>query len=103
MVYKTQNYGGLRFYVSSSILKTRKPFSNWICFRPKMRWETPTLLDPLENAILKAQLLRLVLATEPNRVGVSLPDLRTDTDPVSETLCFLVFRIPDDGQGPKSQ
>jgi hypothetical protein len=27
-----------------------------------------------------------------------LPHLRTETDPVSETLCFLVFKIPDDGQ-----
>jgi hypothetical protein len=24
--------------------------------------------------------------------------LRTETDPVSETLYFLVFRIPDDGE-----
>jgi hypothetical protein len=29
--------------------------------------------------------------------------LRTDTDPVSEALCFLVFRIPDDGQSPETQ
>jgi hypothetical protein len=29
--------------------------------------------------------------------------LRTETDPVSETLCSLVFRIPDDGQNPKTQ
>jgi hypothetical protein len=27
-------------------------------------------------------------------------DLKTETDPVSEMLCFLVFRIPDDGQSP---
>jgi hypothetical protein len=35
----------------------------------------------------------------PNRVGV-FPHLRTETDPVSETLCFsLLFRKnPDDGQ-----
>jgi hypothetical protein len=26
------------------------------------------------------------------------PHLKTDTDPVSETLRFLVSRIPDDGQ-----
>jgi hypothetical protein len=29
------------------------------------------------------------------------PHLNTDTDPVSETLCFLVFRILDDGQVQK--
>jgi hypothetical protein len=28
--------------------------------------------------------------------------LRTETNPVSETLYSLVFRIPDDGQSPKS-
>jgi hypothetical protein len=37
------------------------------------------------------------------RVGVSLPSLRRKTDPVSETLCFPVFRIPDDGQSPETQ
>jgi hypothetical protein len=26
-----------------------------------------------------------------------------ETDPVSKTLCSLVFRIPDDGQCPKTQ
>jgi hypothetical protein len=30
------------------------------------------------------------------------PPLRTETDPVSKTLCSLVFRIPDDGRCPKS-
>jgi hypothetical protein len=29
--------------------------------------------------------------------------LRTETDTVSETLCFLLFRIPDDGQSPEPQ
>jgi hypothetical protein len=31
------------------------------------------------------------------------PHLRTETDPISETLCFLVSRILDDGQSPKTQ
>jgi hypothetical protein len=26
-----------------------------------------------------------------------------ETDPVSETLCFLSFRVMDDGQSPKTQ
>jgi hypothetical protein len=42
----------------------------------------------------------------PNRVGVfhlPLPHLRTETDPVSETFCFQVSRIPDHGQSPKTQ
>jgi hypothetical protein len=50
-----------------------------------MSGETPTLLGPLE----------LTPITE--------PDFRTETDPVSETLCYLVFRIPDDAQSPKTQ
>jgi hypothetical protein len=29
--------------------------------------------------------------------------LRKETDKVSETLCFLVFGIPDDGQSPEAQ
>jgi hypothetical protein len=28
---------------------------------------------------------------------------RTETDPVSEMLCFLVFRIPEDGESPEPQ
>jgi hypothetical protein len=31
---------------------------------------------------------------------MSPPYLRTETDPVSETSCFLVPRIPDDGKSP---
>jgi hypothetical protein len=30
------------------------------------------------------------------------PHLRTETDPVSETLYFLVYRIPDDGKVQKT-
>jgi hypothetical protein len=63
--------------------KTQR-FGNWICFRPQVRGETPTLLGPLERANLKR--------------------LRRETYPVSETLFFfLVSRIPDDGQSPKTQ
>jgi hypothetical protein len=31
------------------------------------------------------------------------PHLKIETVPVSETVCFLVFRIPDDGQRSESQ
>jgi hypothetical protein len=27
----------------------------------------------------------------------------SETDPVSEMLCFLVFRIPNDGQSPETK
>jgi hypothetical protein len=43
--------------------------------------------------------LRLALAKGHNRVGVFL---RMETDPVSKTLCFLVFRILDDGQSSEA-
>jgi hypothetical protein len=33
----------------------------------------------------------------------SLLHLRTETDPVSETLRFLFSRTPDDGKSPKTQ
>jgi hypothetical protein len=73
-------------------------FGNWICFRPQVRGiETPNLLDPLEKG------LRLALSKGPNKVGVSSPHLRTETDTFSETLCFLVSRIPDDGQSKKTK
>jgi hypothetical protein len=35
--------------------------------------------------------LRLALSKGPNRVGVSPTHLRTETDPVSETLCSIVL------------
>jgi hypothetical protein len=38
----------------------------------------------------------------PNRVSPSL-HLRMETDPVSETLCFLVFRITDDEQSQETK
>jgi hypothetical protein len=34
------------------------------------------------------------LSKEPNRVGAFSPHLRTETDLVSETLCFLVSKTP---------
>jgi hypothetical protein len=47
----------------------------------------PTLLGLIERANLNQ----------------SSPLLRIERDPVSETLCFLVFRIPDNGQSPETQ
>jgi hypothetical protein len=72
MVYNIQNYWVFGLCPSSSILETRKHNVS----------ETGS---------------RLALSKEPKRVGISTPHLRTETDPVSETFCFLVSRIPDDG------
>jgi hypothetical protein len=38
----------------------------------------------------KLDLLERALSKGPNRVGV-VPHLRTETDPVSETLCFFII------------
>jgi hypothetical protein len=35
--------------------------------------------------------MRLALSKGPNRVGVCTPHLRTETDPVSEKVCTLLF------------
>jgi hypothetical protein len=59
--------------------------------------ETPTLLGRLERG------LRLALSKRLDRVGVSRSGLKTETDPVSETLCLLVSGIPDNGQSPEVQ
>jgi hypothetical protein len=64
----SQNYRGSGLGPSSGILKTRKHNVS----------ET--------------------LSKRPNRVGVFPPHLRMETDPASETLCFLFYRIPDDGR-----
>jgi hypothetical protein len=47
--------------------------------------------------------LKLALCKRPNRVDVFLPHLRTEIDPVSEMLCFLISRIPDGGRRPETQ
>jgi hypothetical protein len=46
-------------------------------------------------------MVEVTLSKGPNKVAVS-PHLRTETDPVSETLCFPVFRIPGNGQSLKT-
>jgi hypothetical protein len=46
MVCNTQNYWSIVRYSRSKV----RPSGNWISFRPQVRWETPTLLGPLENA-----------------------------------------------------
>jgi hypothetical protein len=64
----------LDFFHRPVFQKTRR-FGNWICFRPQVKVgeKTPTQLGPLERA--------------------NLNHLRTETDPVSETSCFLEYRM----------
>jgi hypothetical protein len=67
------------------------------------RWRgvTPTQLGSLERA-------NLISLEKPWQINYNYliawdqaPHLRTETNPVSETLCFLVSRIPDDVKSPK--
>jgi hypothetical protein len=53
MVYTNQNYWVFGLCSSSGIQETRKQrFGNWICFRPQVGRETPTLLGAIEKANL---------------------------------------------------
>jgi hypothetical protein len=93
MVYNTQNYWVFAF-CPSDILETRKRFRNRICSRPQVRGGRHLSVG-------------LALSKVPNRGGIIPPPhhhhhQRTETDPVSETLCFLVSRILDDGQSPNT-
>jgi hypothetical protein len=84
MVYNTQSYWVFGLCPSSNILNTRKyEVSETVSVLVlRRRGQTPTLPGPLERLPLH---------------------LRTQTDPVSETSCFLDFRIPDDGESPQTQ
>jgi hypothetical protein len=85
--YKLQLSETLGFWTLSTVRNSEslnpQRFENWIGFRVLVRGGRHTLwiwwfrLDP---------------SKVPNRVGVSLLRLRTETDPVSETLCFLAIQ-----------
>jgi hypothetical protein len=96
--------------VRNSIYKETRRFGNWICFRPQMRGRDKERERDTHTHILcwvhQKELISITgpdLSKGPNRVCVSPPHLRTEIDPVSEALCFLVFRIPDDGRSPETQ
>jgi hypothetical protein len=60
------------------------------------------ILDSIHHLVCGRQKtttwLRLALSNGPNWVRLSCPiHVRTETDPVSETLWSFVFHIPDDG------
>jgi hypothetical protein len=66
------------------------------------------ILNTIEHVVSKtgsvsAKWLRLARSKGPNWVGVFPPaNLKTETYPVSEKVCSLVFRILNDGQSPKT-
>jgi hypothetical protein len=74
----------------------------FIVISTKLAWSQ--VIKYLVNLTGVVQWLRLALSKGPNWVWVfSLLHTRTETDPVSETSCFLFSRIPDDGKSPKTQ
>jgi hypothetical protein len=83
MVYISQNYWVSGLCPSSRILKTREN-------------------DVSETGSVSVQILRLDLPNGSNRIDIFF-HLRTETDPVSETSCSVVFRISNDVQTPKTQ
>jgi hypothetical protein len=86
-ICESQGVGKVIAYLAYGILETRKHNVSETGYVSVLRWgETPALLIPLEKANLKGTQQSKCLH----------PHLRTETDPVSETLCFLVFRIPAD-------
>jgi hypothetical protein len=83
IMINTQNYWVLGPTLSSGILKSREHKVSEIGYVSILTWgDTHTVLGPLERTNLK--------------------QWRTQTDPVSETLCYLGFRISDDGHYPKT-
>jgi hypothetical protein len=89
MVYNTQNYWISGLCPSSGILENTT-FLKLDLFLSSGEWG--------RHLLCWDHWLRLALSKGPNRVGVSPPHLRTETNAISETLCFLVSRIPDDGR-----
>jgi hypothetical protein len=89
MVYNTQDYWVFGLCPSSGILKNTTFQKLHLFLSSGERWE-----DTYSIWLEWTQQSRCL----------PTPHLRTETDAVSETLCsFRSFRVPDDGQGPKTQ
>jgi hypothetical protein len=77
MRVKSQNYTQ-DYWVSGLLVSSGMIEDTIACFRPQVKgWEAPTLLRPLERADLSR--------------WKSVK--KTETDPVSETVCSLEYRI----------
>jgi hypothetical protein len=62
--------------------------------------EAATTLGPLERAKLNGPVTEVSITKVSNRSPLHL---RTEVDPITESLCFIIFRIPNDGQSPETQ
>jgi hypothetical protein len=84
--------------------KTQR-FGNRICFRIQARGGAPTIQKNQKLAFPQAMPQGMFwhrLWKGKLLVFPLPPRLKTETDPVSETLCFLFCRNPDDGQSPEA-
>jgi hypothetical protein len=86
MVHNTLNYWVFGLRPSSSILETRKH----------------DVLETRSVSVVRwGREISSFYGTQQSRCLLLHP--RTETDPVSETLCSLVSTISDDGRNPKTQ
>jgi hypothetical protein len=60
-------------------------------------------LDLFPSLDIGCPVIEVKSSSGPQQSKCLPPHLRTNTDPVSEMLCSLVSRIPDDGRTPKTQ
>jgi hypothetical protein len=96
MVDDAKNYWGSRRCPLLGILNNKNTTFRKLDLFPSsdIGRDIPTLSD---------QWLSLDLSKGPNNVGVALCSREDEKDAISEVLCFLIFRIPDDGQSPVIQ
>jgi hypothetical protein len=92
MVYNTQNYCFFFNFPLSGIRENRKS----TIFR-KLD------LFPSSGEGGREDILSWVPQKELISITGPVIQLRMETDPVLETLCFLFSRIPDNGKSPKTQ
>jgi hypothetical protein len=101
----TQNYWVFGLCPLSSILETRNCNVSETGSVSGLRWreKTPTQLGPLERANLNHPQVNGKTPTELGPLERANLNHWVETDPVSETLCFLVSRIPNNGQSPRAR
>jgi hypothetical protein len=105
-VYNIQNCCAFGFCPSSDILKTREhEFPEAGRFRPQVRGETPTVLGPLERANLNHwTATQISFSKGPKKAGISPPSTEDENRFSFRNVVFFgFFRIPDQGQRPKTQ
>jgi hypothetical protein len=101
-----ENWQGIPKYSEktcpSATLSTAKPTWPDLGSNPGRRCGKPAT-NRLNYGTACFWTLYIVQSKGTNKVSCLSPHVRTETDPISEMSCSLVFRIPDNGQSPKTQ